>query len=107
MLKPRQGKSLLILAPSQIVALFLAIRRDCEHRVRHLLRPIPFYNCCLESKTGRIRLPVKYGEIIANNLKKRGWNWGCVSALDRERQTIWIADAHRDDGKHFVARSDE
>jgi hypothetical protein len=30
-----------------------------------------------------------------------------VSAIDREGQTIWIVDAHRDDGKRFIARSDE
>ena len=32
---------------------------------------------------------------------------GWVSALDRERQTIWIVDAHRDDGKRFVVHADE
>jgi hypothetical protein len=32
---------------------------------------------------------------------------GWVSALDLERRTIWIADAHRDDGKRFVVRADE
>jgi hypothetical protein len=25
---------------------------------------------------------VKYWEIIANNLSKSGWSWGCVSALE-------------------------
>ena len=29
------------------------------------------------------------------------------SAVDSEGRTIWIADAHRGDGKHFVARADE
>jgi len=32
---------------------------------------------------------------------------GYVSAVDSNRRTIWIADAHRGDGKHFVVRSDE
>jgi hypothetical protein len=45
-------------------------------------------------------------EIIADNLKKAGWSWGCVSALDREGRTIWIVDAHRDDGKRFIVRAD-
>jgi len=27
---------------------------------------------------------VKYWEIIADNLSKTGWSWGCVSALDCE-----------------------
>jgi len=50
---------------------------------------------------------VKYWEIIADNLSKAGWSWGCVSAFDSNGRTIWIADAHRGDGKHFVARADE
>jgi hypothetical protein len=50
---------------------------------------------------------VKYWEIIADNLSKAGWSWGCVSAIDREGRTIWIADAHRDDGRRFVVRADE
>jgi hypothetical protein len=49
---------------------------------------------------------MKYWEIIADNLKKAGWSYGYVSALDREGRTIWIADAHRD-GKRFVVRADE
>jgi hypothetical protein len=27
--------------------------------------------------------------------------------VNREARTIWIVDAHRDNGKRFVARSDE
>jgi hypothetical protein len=50
---------------------------------------------------------VKYWEIIADNLKKRGWSYGYVSAVDSEGRTIWIADAHRGDGKRFVARADQ
>jgi len=50
---------------------------------------------------------VKYWEIIADNLSKAGWSWGCVSAIDSEGRTIWIVDAHRDDGKRFVVRADE
>ena len=50
---------------------------------------------------------MKYWEIIASNLKKAGWSLGWVSAIDREGRTIWIADAHRGDGKRFVVRADE
>ena len=52
-------------------------------------------------------MPVKYWEIIADNLSKAGWNWGCVSAIDVHGGTIWIADAHRGDGKRFIVRADE
>src|SRR5438132_4417036 len=46
---------------------------------------------------------VKYWEMIADNLSKAGWSLGCVSAIDSNARTIWIADAHRGDGKRFVA----
>jgi hypothetical protein len=49
----------------------------------------------------------KYWEIIADNLSKAGWSWGCVAAIDSNGRTIWIADAHRDDGKRFVVHADE
>jgi hypothetical protein len=45
--------------------------------------------------------------MIADNLSKAGWSWGYVSAVGSEGRTIWIADAHRGDGKRFVARADE
>src|SRR5262249_20714966 len=50
---------------------------------------------------------MKSWEIIADNLCKAGWSLGWVSAVDSEARTIWIVDAHRDDGKRFIARSDE
>jgi hypothetical protein len=50
---------------------------------------------------------VKYWEIIADNLSEAGWSLGWVSALDLEGRTIWIVDAHRDDGKRFVVHSAE
>jgi hypothetical protein len=50
---------------------------------------------------------VKYWEIIADNLSKAGWSWGCVSAVDSCGRIIFGADAHRDDGKRFVVLADE
>src|SRR5881392_252994 len=49
---------------------------------------------------------MKYREIIADNLKKRGWSLGYVSAIDSQGRTIWIVDAHRD-GQRFVVRAVE
>jgi hypothetical protein len=45
--------------------------------------------------------------IIADRLSKAGWICGCVLAIDSNGRTIWIADAHRDDGKRFIARADD
>ena len=50
---------------------------------------------------------MKDWEVIADNLSKAGWSWGCVSAIDSHGRTIWIADAHRNDGKRFDVRADE
>ena len=41
-------------------------------------------------------------EIIADNLNKPGWNWGCVSAVDFDGRTIWIADVHREENQRFI-----
>ena len=49
---------------------------------------------------------VKYWEIIADNLHAAGWSLGWVSALDVERRTIWIVDAHGY-GKRFIVHADE
>ena len=49
---------------------------------------------------------MKYWEIIADNLSKVDWSWGCVSAIDSNGRTIWIVDAHRD-GKRLIVRTDE
>ena len=50
---------------------------------------------------------MRYWEIIADNLSKAGWSWGCVSAVDSCGRTMWIADVHRDDGRRFIVRADE
>ena len=42
-----------------------------------------------------------------DNLSKAGWSWGRVSAIDSNGRTIWIADAHRDDGNRFVVHGEE
>ena len=50
---------------------------------------------------------MKYWKIIADNLSKAGWSWGCVSAVDLSGRTMFAADAHSGDGKRFVVRADE
>jgi hypothetical protein len=50
---------------------------------------------------------MRYWEIIADNLSKADWSWGCISAIDSNGRPIWIADAHRDNGKRLVVRADE
>jgi len=50
---------------------------------------------------------MKYWETIADSLSRAEWSRGCVLGLDCEGRTIWIADAHRGDGKRFIVRADE
>jgi hypothetical protein len=60
-----------------------------------------------EEKQPWSRRTWRIGKIIADNLSKAGWSWGCVSAVDSEGRTIFVADAHRDDGKRFVVRAEK
>src|SRR5262249_50864093 len=46
--------------------------------------------CGRSAKAGKLRR-MKHWEIIADNLSKAGWSWGCVSALDSEGRTIFVA----------------
>jgi len=50
---------------------------------------------------------MKYWEIIADNLSKAGWSWGCVSGVDANGRAIFVADAYCDDGQRFIVRVDE
>jgi hypothetical protein len=50
---------------------------------------------------------VKDLEIIADNLSRAGWSWGCVSDLDSAGRTIWITDTHRDNGQRFIVHADD
>jgi hypothetical protein len=61
----------------------------------------------LDGRKPQNRINVKYWELVADKLSKAGWSLGWVSAVDSQGRTIWIADAHRDNGKRFVVRSDE
>jgi hypothetical protein len=44
---------------------------------------------------------------VVSLLSKADWSWSYVSAIDSNGRTIWIADAHRDDGQRFVVHADE
>src|SRR5947208_13315681 len=50
---------------------------------------------------------MKNWELIADNLSKSGWSWGCVSAIDSNERTIWITDAHRGNGKGHAVHAGE
>jgi hypothetical protein len=50
---------------------------------------------------------MRYWEIIVDRLSAAGWSWGCVSTINSNGQTIFVVDAHRDDGKRFVVHADE
>ena len=48
---------------------------------------------------------VKYWEIIADNLSASGWTSGCVSTVDSNGRTIFVADAHHGHGKRLIVRA--
>jgi hypothetical protein len=54
-----------------------------------------------EARSGLVR----HWKIIAANLSKASWSWGCVSAIDSNGRTIWIAAAHQGDEKRCLKKS--
>ena len=50
---------------------------------------------------------MKSWEIIAARLSAAGWSWGCVATINSNGQTIFLADAHRGDGKRYVVRAND
>ena len=50
---------------------------------------------------------MKHWEIIADNLSKAGWSWGCSSEVDSTGRMLFTADAYSRDGRRFTVPSDE
>ena len=50
---------------------------------------------------------MKSWEIMADNLSKAGRSWRCVATVDRDGRIIFVADAHRDNGRRFILHADE
>jgi hypothetical protein len=50
---------------------------------------------------------MKYWEIIADNLSKAGWSWGCSSEIDSTGRVIFTADAYSRDGRRFTVLANE
>jgi len=46
-------------------------------------------------------------EIIADNLSKAGWSWGCVSAVDSQGERSGLPTHTAANRKRFVVRADE
>jgi len=46
-------------------------------------------------------------KIVADNLKKAGWNCGCISSTDHEGRQFWVAAAEREDRGRFIVRANE
>ena len=50
---------------------------------------------------------MKYWEVIADNLSKAGWSWGCVSAIDPNGRQFWVVSAEREDAGRFIVHAHE
>jgi len=49
----------------------------------------------------------KYWEIIADNLSKSRFSWGCSSEIDSTSRVIFTADAYSRDGRRFTVLAGE
>ena len=45
------------------------------------------------------------GKIIADNLRKIGWDFGCISST--EGRQFWVVVAEREDAGRFILQADE
>ena len=52
-------------------------------------------------------LAVAGSEIIADNFRKPGGVGAVCQRLIPAGETIWIADAHREEGRRYIVQSDE
>lgn len=48
-----------------------------------------------------------YWELIAVNLSRAGFSWGCSSETDSLGRTIFTADAYARDGRRFIVLAEE
>jgi hypothetical protein len=71
-----------------------------------LRRDISFCHCCVKGKRGRIHR-VRYWETVWDNLRKAGWNRGCISITDHEGRQFWVAVAEREDAGRFIKTNKE
>jgi hypothetical protein len=91
-------------AHSHLLDELLTPCRSVENRP--ILTPL-FRHCRVERKIGRIRCVKRYWEIVADNLSKAGWSWGCVATVDSRGRTIWVVAAERSDAGRFIVHADE
>jgi hypothetical protein len=59
------------------------------------------------NQTEQLSFRVKYWQIIADNLIKAGFSWGCSSESDSTGRTIFTADAYTRDGRRFTVLANE
>jgi hypothetical protein len=48
---------------------------------------------------------LKDWEVIATNLSRESWDWGCIVSMDSEGRDIFVVQAR--DGQRFIVRADE
>ena len=49
----------------------------------------------------------RYWEIVRDNLRKDGWNCGCISSTNCDGRQFWVVAAERSDVGRFIVQSDE
>jgi len=46
---------------------------------------------------------MKYWQIVADNLTKAGWSWGCSFESDSTGRVLFTADAYASDGRRLLS----
>lgn len=50
---------------------------------------------------------MNYWETVKDNLRKAGWNCGCISSTDHEGRQFWVIAAERSDAGRFIVHTDQ
>lgn len=61
----------------------------------------------MEHEKGRIRRVKRRCETVRDNLRKAGWNCGCISSTDHKGRQFWVVAAERKDAGRFIVHADE
>jgi len=101
--QPSERRSTTATATNAAIALIVFIFHSLSQPVKPLVECLS-----LESAPTFLQINLKFLPGNKNGTAKRIIDWqGFVSAVDSNGRTIWIADAHRDDGKRYIVRADE
>lgn len=69
--------------------------------------PYKFYLRCRQRPRHNSPTVKRQWQIIADNLSKAGFSWGCSSETESSGRVVFTADAYAGDGRRFTVLANE